>query len=126
MEVEMEKDKVKSVPDNSISRTAFFAMIADPIRHTIINNLLITPELSVNQIIERLNKPQTLISYHLRCLRECGVLTKKQGEIDSRKVVYSIHDPIFIKTLFDMADKFLQEHQICKDHPTCRINASPS
>ena len=126
MEVKMEKIKLKNVPDSSTSRTAFFTMVADPIRHTIINQLLITPELSVNQIIEKLKKPQTLISYHLRCLRECGVLTKKRGEIDSRKVVYSLHDRNFIKALFEMADKFLQEHQICRDHPACRIKTSPS
>jgi hypothetical protein len=46
---------------------------------------------------------------------------KKKGENDGRTFVYSLHDPTFIKTLFTMADKFLLEHQICKDHPACRI-----
>jgi DNA-binding transcriptional ArsR family regulator len=125
MAVEMNEIKIKSAFDSLNSRTAFFAMVADPIRHMIINQLLITPELSVNQIIKRLKKPQTLISYHLRCLRECGVLTKKRGENDSRKLVYFLHDPTFIKALFDMADKFLQEHQVCKDHPACQVESSP-
>ncbi|MHA1330283.1 MAG: ArsR/SmtB family transcription factor [Candidatus Hodarchaeales archaeon] len=117
----VETQDLSSINNEIFSRISFFAMIADPIRHAIIYELLHDPKLSVNQILERLNKPQTLVSYHLRCLRECGILDRNKCDSDGRKYLYSLYDPEFIRTLFDLTDDFLKNHEVCKTHPACRM-----
>ncbi|MHA1975231.1 MAG: ArsR/SmtB family transcription factor [Candidatus Hodarchaeales archaeon] len=117
----VETQNLSDFNEEIFSRVSFFSMIADPIRHAIIHALLIDPKLSVNQILQRLNKPQTLVSYHLRCLRECGILEREKCDSDGRKYLYSLHDPDFIKTLFGLADDFLKDHEVCKTHPACRM-----
>lgn len=112
---------VISKQDNEPTRISFFAMMADPIRYAIVTELLSISELSVNQLVEMLNKPQTLVSYHLRCLRECGVLTRQKSKDDGRKIMYSLHDREFIKNLFALADDFLKDHEVCRGHPSCRV-----
>ena len=107
--------------DDSPSRISFFAMISDPIRHAIVTELLASSELSVNQLVDTLNKPQTLVSYHLRCLRECEMLRSQKSKDDGRKIMYSLHDREFIVQLFTLADDFLRDHEICRGHPSCRV-----
>ncbi|MFW9779855.1 MAG: ArsR/SmtB family transcription factor [Candidatus Heimdallarchaeota archaeon] len=121
----MKKDNVRAQADKP-SRISFFAMIADPIRHTIVTELLSKSELSVNQLVGTLKKPQTLVSYHLRCLRECGLLTSQKSPNDGRKIIYSLHDRDLILNLFTLADDFLKDHEICLGHPSCRIKEKNS
>jgi DNA-binding transcriptional ArsR family regulator len=121
MITESMKNNDTSKQDSKSSRISFFAMMADPIRHKIVTELQSKSELSVNQLVDSIKKPQTLISYHLRCLRECGLLTSEKSVDDGRKILYSLHDPGFITQLFDLADNFLKNHKVCLGHPSCQI-----
>jgi len=115
-----------SLIDEISSRTAFFSMIADPVRHAILVELLSKNKTSVSQLINKLQKPQTLVSYHLRCLRECGMLTRERSAKDKREWLYSLQDKPFVEELFRMADDYLSKHEICRSHPACRITRNDS
>lgn len=48
----------------------------------------------VSEIMESLDKEQTLISHHLRSLRECGLVEKEKK---GRKMIYKISDPTVLE-----------------------------
>lgn len=105
-------------------RVSFFSMIADPVRHTILTCLLEEQICSVSRLIELTQKPQTLISYHLRCLKDCGLINNHKSEQDARQTLYSLHDEKFVKKIFLLADTYLQEHNECKNHSACQIKGN--
>ncbi len=88
-------------------RIEFFLMIADPVRHAILQEILEEGELSVSDLLERLKAPQTLVSYHLRCLRECGLVNIKNDQNDRRRRIYYLHDKEMIHQLFTAIDTFI-------------------
>ncbi|MHA2362497.1 MAG: ArsR/SmtB family transcription factor [Candidatus Hodarchaeales archaeon] len=102
--------ELKGVVDK---RAQFFSQIADPVRHSVLNLLLKEKEISVTEILTRLNKPQTLISYHLRCLKEIGLVGSKKSEDDGRKTLYSLHDSANLISLFSLADEYTRKHAKC-------------
>jgi len=55
----------------------FFKVLCDENRLRLVHALA-TGERSVSEIIERTGLPQTLASFHLRILREAGVLTAER------------------------------------------------
>ncbi len=56
----------------------------------------------VQELVEQLNTPMNLISYHLKLLREAGVVAMRKSEADGRDVYYSLdHD--MLQHLFDAA-----------------------
>ncbi|KXA97446.1 hypothetical protein AKJ37_03000 [candidate division MSBL1 archaeon SCGC-AAA259I09] len=63
--------------------------VGSEIRYRILQ-LLKERERCVGEIMESLNKEQTLISHHLRSLRECGLVEKERK---GRKMIYKITDP---------------------------------
>lgn len=107
---EMKKNSFKSPRD-------FFQQIADPIRFDILTLLTKKKELSVTDIIDNLKKPQTLISYHLRSLRELGLVQVAKDSGDSRKNLYSIHAPSSIKQIFELANDYIKVHGNCATNP---------
>ncbi|OLS18664.1 MAG: hypothetical protein HeimC3_48750 [Candidatus Heimdallarchaeota archaeon LC_3] len=111
--------KTEIVSDSA--RIAFFTMISDPVRHSILNYLLEHKESSVNNLIKTLDKPQTLISYHLHCLKDCGLLNSTKSENDGRKIIYFLHEPELIKKLFELVDSYLILHENCETHISCRV-----
>ena len=100
----------------------FFSMIADPVRYHILHHLLKEKEMSVSDIIEKLDRSQTMVSYHLRCLKECGLINNRKSEKDARIIFYSLHEPEIIERIFLIAENFLLKHDACKDYPACRFN----
>ena len=67
----------------------FFRGLGDPTRVRILEHLL-EGEMSVGEIVEFLDAPQSSVSMHLGCLRWCGyVSTRKEG----RHVYYQVTDP---------------------------------
>ena len=111
-------DYITNVPHKRIT---FFSMISDPVRHNILNNLLEQKECSVSQLIETLSKPQTLVSYHLRVLKESGIVNSQKSKQDGRQTLYSLHDPRAIKDMFDSADKFIEIHEDCGNRACKKI-----
>ncbi len=95
----------------------FFQQIADPIRFDILILLSKKHELSVTDIIDVIRKPQTLVSYHLRCLRELGLVQVSKDSGDSRKNLYSVHDPNAINTIFGLANTYITKHSDCATNP---------
>jgi len=68
-----------------------FAILAEPNRRAILD-LLATSELSVGEIERKLRMPQTLVSKHLRILREAGFV---ESRVEAQRRVYRIrHEPL--------------------------------
>ena len=53
----------------------------------------------VNELVARLQRPQNLISYHLRLLRDQALVAERRSSADSRDVYYSLNLPR-LQTLF--------------------------
>ena len=87
--------------DSEISN--FFSMIADPVRFSILKILLKSEELPVSTIVEKTGRSQTMVSYHLRCLKDCGLLNNRKSDKDGRSIFYSINDPDFVDRFFLIA-----------------------
>lgn len=98
-----------TLTSKDLDRVQFFSQVSDPVRHGVLTLLLKEKEISVTEILTKLKKPQTLISYHLRCLKEIGIVNGKKSEEDGRKTLYSLSDPVAIQELFTMADEFVEK-----------------
>ena len=106
---------------NNSDLSNFFSMIADPVRFNILQILLKEKELSVSDIIGKVERSQTMVSYHLRCLKECGLINNKKSRKDARINYYSLHEPEFVERIVLIAENYLLKHEVCKDHPACRL-----
>lgn len=65
-----------------------FAVLAEPTRRTIVDRLR-TSESDVTGLVAELRISQTLLSKHLRVLRDAGVV---EARIDGRRRVYRLSD----------------------------------
>ena len=99
------------------TRIQFFQQIADPVRHSILDLLLKENEISVTDILLKLKKPQTLISYHLRCLKELGLVIGKKADDDGRKTLYSLHAPKAVQAMINLAEDYIKQHGNCGNNP---------
>ena len=68
----------------------YFRGLGDPTRLRILQLLDAAGELSVGELIERLELPQTKVSNHLACLRWCGFAHSRR---EHRTVYYRLADP---------------------------------
>lgn len=103
--------------DTMETRIQFFQQIADPVRHSILDLLSKENEISVTDILLKLKKPQTLISYHLRCLKELGLVIGKKADDDGRKTLYSLHAPKAVQQMFTLAENYIKQHGNCGNNP---------
>jgi DNA-binding transcriptional ArsR family regulator len=99
------------------TRIQFFQQIADPVRHSILDLLSKENEISVTDILSKLKKPQTLISYHLRCLKELGLVVGKKADDDGRKTLYSLHASKDVQNIFSLAENYIKNHGNCGSNP---------
>jgi len=106
------------------SLLSFFTMIADPVRLQILLILLKVKESPVSALIEKIDRSQPMISYHLGCLRDCGLINAKKSSKDARIMLYSLHEPDVVEKIFLLAENFLLKHDVCKYHPTCQVKSS--
>ena len=53
-------------------------------------------EMCVNEIIEKINLEQTLVSFHLKALRNCGLVSCRR---EGKKMIYRIKDEGIIDIL---------------------------
>ena len=88
----------------------------------------------VNDICEVIGKDQSLVSHHMRCLRNCGFVTmEKQGKF----AVYTIRNKM-ITDILDLSDKHVKEmsegilhcevvaeEQCCKAVPSTKPRRRP-
>ena len=67
----------------------FARLVAHPLRWRLLHEL-IWSDRAVWELTERLHKPQNLVSYHLRQLRDGGLVTARRSAADGRDAYYAI------------------------------------
>ncbi len=93
--------------------------LADPTRLSIFNMLMEGVQCNC-EIAERLNLSLSLISHHLRVLREAGLVESIRDEQDGRWIYYSIERPKLAQ--LDAAMRhLLDEKRIQPRLPSCEI-----
>lgn len=84
----------------------YFRVLSDPTRLRILGELEEHGELSVGELVERLELPQPSVSNHLSCLRWCGFLDTRR---EHRTVFNSIADPR-VSRIIEVARSMLVEN----------------
>jgi len=87
----------------------FLKCIGEPTRLQILK-LLAGGEKCVSEIVEVLNKEQSLISHHLRALKECYIVATRQ---QAQKTYYRLTDP-------RLAELVLKSESLMKELPLCQ------
>lgn len=77
----------------------FLKCIVDGNRRKILRSME-KGELCVNEIIGATELEQTLVSFHLKALRGCGLVSKRR---DGKRIVYNVSHPEILETLKDIA-----------------------
>ena len=91
-----------SDPVGAAAAEALFHGLADRTRLQIVQRLAVG-ELRVTDLMAELELPQSTVSKHLGCLRECGLVA---GRPEGRQTFYSLTRPELF-TLLDVAESLL-------------------
>ena len=70
--------EISSAPTESELLAKYFRVFADPSRLRILELLEEEGELSVGELVQRLELPQPSVSNHLACLRWCGFVATRR------------------------------------------------
>ncbi len=87
----------------------FLRCIGEPTRLQILK-LLAESERCVGVLTRLLNKEQSLISHHLRALKECNIVTERQ---EGQKVYYKLTDARLAGLIID-SEALMNELLLCK------------
>ncbi|HEX73683.1 MAG TPA: winged helix-turn-helix transcriptional regulator [Dehalococcoidia bacterium] len=87
----------------------FLRCIGEPTRLQILK-LVAEGDRYVGELAEILNKEQSLISHHLRVLKECNIVKDKQ---EAQKVYYRIMDDRLAKLITEI-EALMIELSLCK------------
>jgi len=87
----------------------FLRCIGEPTRLQILN-LLTEGERCVCELVCSLNKEQSLISHHLRALKECNIVKERQ---EAQKVYYRLADVRLARLIID-SEALMKELSLCK------------
>lgn len=87
----------------------FLRCIGEPTRLQILK-VLTRDERCVGELTNVLNKEQSLISHHLRALKECNIVKERQ---EAQKVYYKLTDTRLAKLIVD-CEALMQELSLCK------------
>jgi DNA-binding transcriptional ArsR family regulator len=87
----------------------FLRCIGEPTRLQILK-LLAESERCVGVLTRLLNKEQSLISHHLRALKECNIVTERQ---EGQKVYYKLTDARLAGLIID-CEALMNELLLCK------------
>jgi len=91
--------------DMQTARVHFFKALGDRIRMDILQMLADGKPLSVTKIYQKLGHAQNLISHHLACLKNCGLVTaEKQG----KQVFYRLRNKKVLK-LLSLTDTYIKD-----------------
>lgn len=83
----------------------FFGALSDENRLSILYALKENGNMCVSDICDVTGKDQSLVSHHMACLRNCGLVnTEKNGKF----VVYSIKNGL-ISNILDLSDRHVKE-----------------
>ena len=87
----------------------FLRCIGEPTRLQILKLLAISDR-CVNEIAGVLNKEQSLVSHHLKAMKECNIVKDRQ---EAQKVYYKISDDRLAKLILDI-EALMIELSLCK------------
>jgi DNA-binding transcriptional ArsR family regulator len=87
----------------------FLRCIGEPTRLQIIR-LLAEGERCVGELASVLDKEQSLISHHLRALKECNIVKERQ---EAQKVYYKLTDARLASLISD-SEALMKELSLCK------------
>jgi len=90
-------------------QTRFLRCIGEPTRLRILN-LLTRGERCVGELTNVLNKEQSLISHHLKALKECNIVKERQ---EAQKVYYRLTDARLGRLIID-CEYLMSELSLCK------------
>ena len=87
----------------------FLRCIGDPTRIQILK-LLVNSEKYVGEIIHAVNKEQSLVSHHLRALKDCNIVVARQ---ENQRIFYRLSDPRLAEFV-SRSESLVKELPICK------------
>ena len=87
----------------------FLRCIGEPTRLQILE-LLTQGERCVGELTNVLNKEQSLVSHHLRALKECNIVKERQ---EAQKVYYQLTDARLARLIID-CEALMKELLLCK------------
>ena len=90
----------------------FLKCIGEPTRLRILK-LLAGGEKCVGEVVKVLDKEQSLVSHHLRALKDCNIVVVRQ---EAQKIYYALTDPALAELVFKC-------EAIMKELPVCQIEA---
>jgi protein-tyrosine-phosphatase/DNA-binding transcriptional ArsR family regulator len=77
------------VPDSDVSVPPVVRLLADPVRWRLACELA-CGDRRVRELVAATGQPQNLVSYHLRQLRDGGLVTGRRSSFDARDTYYSL------------------------------------
>jgi DNA-binding transcriptional ArsR family regulator len=87
----------------------FLRCIGEPTRLQILE-LLAEGERCVGELASVLDKEQSLISHHLKALKECNIVKERQ---EAQKVYYKLKDTRLARLIID-SEALMKELSLCK------------
>src|SRR2546430_8052221 len=98
--------RLPEAPIESDLVAKYFRGLGDPTRLRILQLLRAEGELSVGELVERLNIGQTKVSNHLACLRWCGFIEARR----EHRVVYNRIADERVSAIVDLATALLEDN----------------
>jgi len=91
------------------NQARFLRCIGEPTRLQILK-FLAENERCVGEIAGALNKEQSLVSHHLRALKECNIVKERQ---EAQKIYYKLADERLARLIIE-SEALMQELSLCK------------
>lgn len=89
--------------------------IGEPTRLRILK-LLASGEKCVGDVVRALNKEQSLVSHHLRALKECNIVQSRQ---EAQKIYYSLAHPRLARLALE-SEAIVKELPLCPTEEACQ------
>ncbi|MDE3229155.1 MAG: winged helix-turn-helix transcriptional regulator [Chloroflexota bacterium] len=101
-------DAAPDLPNFSDLSARFFRALGDPTRLRVLQLLLDAPagEVSVSELVEALDAPQSRVSTHLGCLRWCGLVRARR---EGKQVYYRVNDPR-VREILTLGGAMIRDH----------------
>lgn len=104
-----------SDPPDDLSPLAFLQLVADPLRWQLLRELA-RSDRRVHELTHLAGRPQNLVSYHLRELRNAGLVCARRSAADGRDTYYRVD--------LDLCSRLLSESGAAL-HPGVRLGPLP-
>ena len=92
----------------------FLKCIGEPTRLQILK-FLADGEKCVGDIIQNVHREQSLVSHHLKALKECNIVVARH---DAQKIYYSLTDPM-VADIVRSSESLLSRLKLCEDGECC-------